>query len=92
MDDQTRNASQKGAQKYFAKALQDDSLAKEIARKERAVTAAKTARLRALRLAKEAADKEQADKLAAQETSAVFSPPRKRRPAGKSAGVVRMRY
>jgi hypothetical protein len=88
MDDQTKNAPQK----YFTKAPQDDSLAKEIARKERALTAAKTARLRALRLAKEAADKGQSDKPAAQEADAPLSARPKRRPAGKSARVVRMSY
>jgi len=38
--------------------------------KERAVSAAKTAKLRALRLAKEASDKEAADRLAAEEAEA----------------------
>ena len=91
MDDQTENASQKSAQKYFAKAPQDDSLAKEMTRKERALTAAKTARLRALRLAKEAADKEQADKLATQGPRTLPAR-RERRSAAKSAKVVRMSY
>ena len=52
------------AQNYFTQAEQRDKLVRLEIEKERAASAAKTARLRALRLAKEAADKEAAEKLA----------------------------
>ena len=54
------------AQKYFTQSEQRDTLVKQEIEKERAATDAKTAKLRALRLAKEAADQEAADKLAAE--------------------------
>jgi hypothetical protein len=94
MDDHMKpaNAAQKGAQKYFTKTGQDDALAKETRKKERTATAAKTARLRALRLAKEAADKEEADKLAAQKTDTPAPAPRKRVAAAKPVKFVRMSY
>ena len=93
MDQQTKQSTaQKGAQKYFKKVAQDDTLAKQARKKERAVGAAKTAKLRALRLAKEASDKEVADKQAAENGGAVPSARRKRVPAVKSAGMVRMSY
>ena len=59
---QPRNAAQKSAQQYFKKTdLQPDALAKQLRKKERAAGAANTARLRELRLAKEAAEKQAAD-------------------------------
>ena len=91
MDDSTKQSTaQKGAQKYFKKEAQDDTHAKQ-ARKERAAGAAKTAKLRALRLAKEAADKEVADKQAA-EGGQVPAAKRKRASVAKPAGMVRMSY
>lgn len=58
MDDKTKplNASQKNAMIYFAKAAKDETSLKKIQRQERAIDAAKTAKLRDLRLAKEAAE------------------------------------
>lgn len=56
---------------------------------ERAQDSAKTAKLRALRLAKEQSDKEEAEKLAA-EKSGTEAKPRRRRPA--KAKMVRMIY
>jgi hypothetical protein len=47
-----------------SQAEQRDKLVRQQIEKERAASAAKTAKLRALRLAKEAADKEAADKRA----------------------------
>jgi hypothetical protein len=93
MDDHMKpqNAAQKGAQKYFSKTASDDTLAKQIRKKERSASATKTARLRALRLAKEAADKEEADKLAAQKTDAT-SAGRKRKAAVKPVKMLRMTY
>lgn len=54
------------AQSHFTQSEQRDKLIKQEIEKERIATDAKTAKLRALRLAKEAADKEAADKFAAE--------------------------
>ena len=62
-----RNTLEKNAQKYFRKAEQSDMLAKKIHKTERAANASKTAKLRGLRLAKELADKKEAEKLAAEQ-------------------------
>jgi hypothetical protein len=92
MDDRMKpqNTALKGAQKYFTKSAHDEALAKDTRKKERSASAVKTARLRALRLAKEATDKVEADKLAA--AKAVASIPRKRKPAVKSVKMLRMSY
>jgi hypothetical protein len=58
----TPDAARKSAQTYFTHTEQRDRAIKQEIEKERAASAAKTARLRALRLAKEAADKEAAEK------------------------------
>jgi hypothetical protein len=93
MDDQTKQSTaQKGAQKYFKKEAQDDTLGKQARKKERAAGAAKTAKLRALRLAKEAVDKEVADKQAAENGGKPPAARRKRTAAAKPAGMVRMSY
>ena len=85
-----QNAAQKNAQHYFRRAEhQPDALGKQVRKKERAASAANTARLRELRLAKEAADKEVADTSAAENTAAEPAPRRKRTPA---VGMVRMIY
>ena len=60
----TREAARKRAQNSFTASEQRDSFVKQEIEKERAATAAKTAKLRALRLAKEAEDKIEADRLA----------------------------
>ena len=86
MDRPTKqNAAQKSAQTYFNKTGQDDTSLNKQARKERAATDAKTAKLRALRLAKEAADKEEAERLAAQPGAAAPAPGRKRTTTPKPA-------
>ena len=54
---------------YFRNPNEDEETAKQIRKKERAADAAKTAKLRRLRLEKEAADKEAADKAAAEKGS-----------------------
>jgi len=64
MSSDPRDAARGKAQKYFTQSEQRDTLVKQEIEKERAATDAKTARLRALRLAKEAADREAAEKLA----------------------------
>jgi hypothetical protein len=87
-----RNAIQQSAQKYFAKTAQAEMVTKAIGKKERSAGAAKIARLKALRLAKEAGDKEEADKLAAQENGATPIAKRKRTPAVKPLKMLRMSY
>jgi len=65
-----RDAARGKAQKYFTQSEQRDTLVKQEIEKERAAVDAKTAKLRALRLAKEAADREAAEKLAAEQGAA----------------------
>jgi len=84
VDDQnkSRNSAEKNiAQKYFTKTGRDDALSKDVGKKERSANSAKMARLRAMRLAKEADDKKEADKLAAEGTA----PSRHRGANGKVA-------
>ncbi len=64
-----RDAARGKAQKYFTQSEQRDTLVKQEIEKERAAVDAKTAKLRALRLAKEAADREAAEKLAAEQNA-----------------------
>lgn len=77
-----RDAARGKAQRYFTQSEQRDTLIKQEIEKERAAVDAKTAKLRALRLAKEAADREAAEKLAAERppapTKAKRAPRRKR--------------
>jgi len=61
---EARDAAQKRAQSHFTASEQRDVLVKQEIEKERAAIAAKTAKLRALRLAKEAEDKIEADRVA----------------------------
>jgi hypothetical protein len=79
------NSAQKNAQSYFSQTDQrTDTLAKKLQKKERVAGAANTARLRELRLAKEAAEK-QASEAAGGDT--------KRPKSGrKTRSVVRMSY
>jgi len=65
-----RDAARGKAQKYFTQSEHRDTLVKQEIEKERAAVDAKTAKLRALRLAKEAADREAAEKLAAEQGAA----------------------
>ena len=65
-----RDAARGKAQKYFTQSEHRDTLVKQEIEKERAAVDAKTAKLRALRLAKEAADREAAEKLAAERGAA----------------------
>jgi uncharacterized protein (DUF2344 family) len=92
----TQNPAEKNAQKYFRKAEQNETLAKQTRKTERQVHAAKTAKLRGLRLAKELADREEAEKLAAEEgTKNADAPSRaraKRAAKVKPAAMVRMTY
>ena len=94
MDHQRKpqNNAQKSAQTFFTKAGQDESLAKQTRKKERTAVATKTAKLRELRLAKEAADKVEADRMAAEHPEPVRPERRKRAPAAKAAKVMRFTY
>jgi len=84
--EERRDQARRKAQNHFAASEQRDALVRKEIEKERAVSAAKTAKLRALRLAKEASDKEAADRLAAEEAEAKprkgRSQPRNRRAPG----------
>ncbi len=61
---ETRDNARKRAQNHFTASEQRDTLVKQEIEKERAASAAKTAKLKALRLAKEADDKVEADRMA----------------------------
>lgn len=78
----------KNAQTYFRRAEHDEAAAKQIRKKERAAEATKIANLRRLRLEKEAADRDAADKLAAENGG---QPPRRTKATRKRAAV-RMIY
>jgi hypothetical protein len=67
------------AQSHFTQSEQRDKLIKQEIEKERAATDAKTAKLRALRLAKEAAEKEAADKVAAEKVANAKTAPKRKR-------------
>lgn len=62
--EERRDQARRKAQNHFAASEQRDALVRKELEKERAQSAAKTAKLRALRLAKEASEKEAADRLA----------------------------
>ena len=85
---QSRNAAQKNAQNYFKKAeLGLETLVKRARKKERVAIAANTAKLRELRLAKEAAEKQDKDNSAAENGAA-----RRPKRASTVKSVVRMTY
>lgn len=86
------NGAENNAQKYFKKAEQSDTTAKNTRKKERADHAAKTARLRALRLAKETADKQAADKQAAENPGAKTDKTRRKRNVAAKPAAIRMIY
>jgi hypothetical protein len=90
------NNAEKNAQKFFKKSEQNDTTAKRARKKERSDHAAKTAKLRDLRLAKEMVDKAEADKQAAEKsasmTDAQREKQRKRESVVKPAARIRMTY
>ncbi len=65
-----RDAAMSRAQTHFQKAEQRDALVRTELEKERIATATKTAKLKALRLAREIEDKEAADRAAAEKAAA----------------------
>ncbi len=79
--EERRDQARRKAQNHFAASEQRDALVRKEIEKERAVSAAKTAKLRALRLAKEATEKEASDRLA---TEAAEAKPRKSRTPPRS--------
>lgn len=91
-----QNTAEKNAQKYFRKAEQADTLAKQSRKTERNVAAVKTAKLRGLRLAKELADKEAAERQTAEDsannTGVRLQTRPKRALKAKPAAMVRMSY
>jgi len=66
----TKDAARRKANAQFSSSEQRDNAIKQEIEKERAAVAAKTARLRALRLAKEATDKVESDRAAAEKREA----------------------
>jgi hypothetical protein len=68
--EERRDQARRQAQNHFAASEQRDALVRKEIEKERAAGAAKTAKLRALRLAKEASEKEAADMVQAQKPEA----------------------
>ena len=79
--EERRDQARRKAQNHFAASEQRDALVRKEIEKERAVSAAKTAKLRALRLAKEASEKEAAARL---ETQKIEAKPRKGRTAARA--------
>lgn len=73
-------AARARAQNYFTQTEKRDALIREELEKERSASAAKTAKLRALRLAKEAAEREEAAK----------NPPPPPKPAAKRTRKVKV--
>lgn len=77
-----RDALRRNAQSHFTHTERRDELVRQEIEKERAAVDAKTAKLRALRLAKEASEKAEADRLAAERAKngqAAPKPTRKKR-------------
>ena len=85
----TQENLRKSTQNYFKKSAnpdQSETLWKQTRKKAHAASKANTARLRELRLAKEAADKAEADKLPAKEIK-----PKRAKPAKSHARLI-LRY
>jgi len=75
-NEERRDQARRKAQNHFAASEQRDALVRKELEKERSQHAAKTAKLRALRLAKEAVDKEAAARLAAEPAELKAKKPR----------------
>ncbi|HEY5047982.1 MAG TPA: hypothetical protein VII49_08200 [Rhizomicrobium sp.] len=74
-----QSAARQRAQNYFTQTEKRDALVREEVEKERAASAAKTAKLRALRLAKEAGEREEAARVAATEGPKKKAAPKRKR-------------
>jgi hypothetical protein len=81
MSSEKSNSARRRAQNLFTASEQRDSLVRQEIEKERSASEAKTAKLKALRLAKEAADLE----AAALVKPAAKAPARKKQPVAKRA-------
>lgn len=66
----------RNAQSHFTHTERRDELVRQEIEKERAATDAKTAKLKALRLAKEATEKAEADRVAAERAQAGLTQPK----------------
>jgi hypothetical protein len=71
-----REAVRRNAQSHFTHTERRDELVRQDIETERAAVDAKTAKLKALRLAKEAGEKAEAEKLAAERTKAGIAAPK----------------
>jgi hypothetical protein len=71
-----RDAVRRNAQSHFTHTERRDELVRQEIEKERAATDAKTARLRALRLAKEASERAEAERLGAERSKAGLAAPK----------------
>jgi hypothetical protein len=71
-----RDAVRRNAQSHFTHTERRDELVRQEIEKERAAVDAKTAKLRALRLAKEASEKAEAEHLAAERAKAGIAAPK----------------
>lgn len=79
-----RDAAKRKAQNHFTASEQRDALVRQEIEKERTVLAARTAKLRALRLAKEADDKAEAERIARENPPKPKAKPRARKVAVSS--------
>ncbi|MBI3676698.1 MAG: hypothetical protein HY243_08790 [Proteobacteria bacterium] len=84
-DDDRRDLARKKAQTHFTASEARDALVKQEIEKERAAVAAKTAKLRALRLAKEAQDKIEAEKQAVEKAATKAAEKAAKRKSAKDA-------
>jgi hypothetical protein len=75
--EQPKDAARRKAQNYFTQTERRDELVRQELEKERVAGDAKIAKLRALRLAKEAVDKVEADRIAAEKAEAKAKAPKK---------------
>lgn len=87
-----QNKTAANAQKYFRKADQAEASLNQIRRTERHATAAKTAKLRELRLAKDEADKAAEEAVQSAGPPQPEAEPRKRVAKPKPAAMKRMIY
>lgn len=84
-DDDRRDLARKKAQTHFTASEARDALVKQEIEKERLAVAAKTAKLRALRLAKEAQDAIDNERLAVEKAAAKAAEKVAKRQAAKDA-------
>jgi hypothetical protein len=75
--EQPKDAARRKAQNYFTQTERRDELVRQELEKERVAGDAKIAKLRALRLAKEAVDKIESDRVAAEKAEAKANAPKR---------------